>query len=53
MLSYIIGTVGPNGPIAGGATTELVGAYKRFVKGSAGVMMVDATRGGELIFDYE
>ena len=50
---YITGTVGPNGPIAGGATTELVGAYKRFVKGSAGVMMVDATRGGELIFDYE
>jgi hypothetical protein len=50
---YVTGTVGPNGPISGGATTELVGAYKRFVQGTAGIQLVDATRSGELIFEYE
>lgn len=50
---YITGTVGPNGPIKGGATTKLIGAYERFVEGSAGIQIVDATRTGELIFDFE
>lgn len=50
---YVTGTVGPNGPIAGSATTELIGSYKRFVQGSAGIMVVDPTRTGELIFDFE
>lgn len=50
---YITGTVGPNGPIQGGATSRLVGAYQRWVQGSAGVQIVDVSRTGELIREIE
>lgn len=50
---YTQGTVGPNGVSKGGMVTSLKAGYDIFVEGSAGVLMVDATRGGEFIYDYE
>lgn len=50
---YITGTVGPNGPIQGAATTKLIGCYERWVQGSAGIQIVDVSRTGELIRDIE
>lgn len=50
---YVEGTVGPNGPIQGAATTKLLGCYERWVQGSAGVMITDVTRTGELIRESE
>lgn len=50
---YVEGTVGPNGPIQGAATTKLLGCYERWVQGSAGVMITDVTRTGELIRENE
>lgn len=50
---YIPGTVGPNGPIQGGMAVKKVAAYERWVQGTAGIMIVDASRTGELILDFE
>ena len=50
---YSHGTVGPNGPIKGGAVSALKAHCEWFAETSAGVWMKDPTRGGELIFDFE
>lgn len=50
---YIPGTVGPNGPIQGGMAVKKVAGYERWVQGTAGIMVVDTSRTGELIFDFE
>jgi len=50
---YTQGTVGPMGPVKGGVVGSLKAGYDMFVEGTAGVLIVDASRGGELIYDYE
>lgn len=45
--------VGPSGPVQGGAVGALVNYYETGIMGSHGVWMRDATRGGEIITDYE
>jgi len=50
---YKPGTVGPMGPIKGGAVNDLTAGCTWFTEGTAGIWMKDATRGGELILDFE
>lgn len=51
---YQAGTVGPDGkPVQGGAVTSLEAGCTWFVENTAGIWMVDPTRGGELILDFE
>jgi hypothetical protein len=50
---YVMGTVGPNGPVQGGQAGALKAGYDLFVEGTGGIWMKDPTRGGELIFDFE
>lgn len=50
---YIPGTVTPTGPLKGGMTVKKVAAYERFVERTAGIMVVDTSRTGELIYEYE
>jgi hypothetical protein len=50
---YQPGTVGPMGPVKGGAVNSLKAGCTWFVEGSAGIWMKDPTRGGELILDFE
>lgn len=50
---YVMGTVGPNGPVKGGQAGALKAGYDMFVEGTGGVWMKDPTRGGELIFDFD
>lgn len=50
---YVPGTVGPNGPIQGGMTVKKVAGYERWVQGTAGILVVDTSRTGELILDFE
>lgn len=46
-------TVGPMGPVKGGQAGALVAGYDMFVEGTGGIWMVDVTRGGEIIADFE
>lgn len=50
---YQAGTVGPMGPIKGGAVTTLKAGCTWFTEGTGGIWMKDPTRGGELILDFE
>lgn len=50
---YVPGTVGPNGPIQGGMAVKKVAGYERWVQGTAGIMVVDTSRTGELILEFE
>jgi hypothetical protein len=50
---YTVGTVGPMGPVKGGQAGALIAGYDMFTEGTGGIVMFDATRGGELIFDFE
>lgn len=51
--AYVPGTVGPNGPVKGGMAVSLKAGYDISVETTGGVCIVDATRGGELIAEYE
>lgn len=50
---YVMGTVGPMGPVQGGQAGALKAGYDIFVEGTMGIWMKDPTRGGELIYDYD
>lgn len=50
---YRIGTHGPNGPIQGQNVTALKAGYDVFVEGTAGVVIFDVSRCGEIIEDFE
>lgn len=50
---YLPGTVGPMGPVKGGAVNSLKAACTWFTEGTMGVWMKDPTKGGELILDFE
>lgn len=50
---YIPGTVSPMGPVKGGMTVLKEGAYTRWRNGTAGCMIVDTSRTGELIFETD
>lgn len=50
---YLAGTHGPTGPVKGGSVSALKAGYEMFTEGTAGVMIKDVTRCGELIYDYE
>lgn len=50
---YLPGTHGPNGPVQGGSVSALIAGYDIFTEGTAGIVMLDATRGGELIADFD
>ena len=50
---YLPGTVGPMGPIKGGAVNSLKAACTWFTEGTMGVWIKDPTKGGELILDFE
>lgn len=50
---YRPGTVGPMGPVKGGAVNSLEASCTWFTEGTAGIWMKDPTRGGELILDFE
>lgn len=54
-LSYgfITGTVGPMGPIKGGATTMKEAAYTRWRQETGGICVIDTSRTGELIYDID
>jgi hypothetical protein len=43
--------VGPNGPTQGGVVGALKNGYDVAMQGSAGLLIRDVTRGGELIPD--
>jgi hypothetical protein len=50
----VLGTHGPNGPITGGGTVSAaIAGYSKHVDDSAGIVVFDASRCGELIFDTE
>jgi hypothetical protein len=50
---YVPGTVGPMGPIQGGATNSTIAGYTSFCETSGGLWIKDVTRCGELILDLE
>ena len=50
---YIPGTYTPMGPVKGGAVNSMIAGYTHYVTKTAGVVVFDATRGGELIEDFE
>lgn len=52
-FGYVMGTVGPNGPVKGGQAGSLKAGYDTFMEGTAGLWIKDPTRGGELIYDVE
>jgi hypothetical protein len=50
----VLGSHGPNGPITGGGTVSVaIAGYSKHVDDSAGIVVFDASRCGELIFDTE
>ena len=50
---HTIGTVGPMGPVKGGAVGSLIAGYDIFVEGTGGVVIFDPTTCGELIYDAD
>lgn len=50
---YVPGTMTPTGPIKGGAAGSKVNGYEMFTQGTFGVVILDPTKTGELIFDSE
>lgn len=50
---YVTGTIGPNGPITSGQFGGLKAEYTAAEEGTFGVIMLDPTRGGELIMDTD
>jgi hypothetical protein len=52
--AIVLGMHGPNGPIKGGQPVSLaISGYSKHVDDSAGIVVYDASRCGELIFDTE
>lgn len=49
---YHSGTHTPTGPVKGGQVGGLIAGYDVFCEGTAGICMMDPSRGGEYIFDY-
>lgn len=50
---YVMGTVGPNGPVKGGQAGALKAGYDMFTEGTMGVHINDPSRCGELIPDID
>jgi len=50
---YVPGTVGPNGPIQGGMTVKKIAGYERWVQASGGIVVLDTSKTGELIYDVQ
>jgi hypothetical protein len=50
---YVPGTIGPNGPIQGGMTVKKIAGYERWVQASSGIVVLDTSKTGELIFDIQ
>lgn len=50
---YVPGSVSPTGPVQGGSTVSAKAGCQYFVEDSAGIMVKDAARTGELILDFE
>lgn len=48
---YVAGTHTPTGPVKGGQAGALIDGYDMFTKGSAGIVIFDVSRCGELVFD--
>lgn len=48
---YVAGSHTPYGPVTSGQATSAVSGYSLHTSGSAGIVMHDVSRGGELIFD--
>jgi hypothetical protein len=48
---YVAGTHTPMGPVKGGQAGSLKAGYDLFTEGTNGIVMLDSTRGGALIFD--
>lgn len=43
----------PTGPVKGGQAGALKAGYDMFTEGTAGIMITDVTRCGELVMDVE
>ena len=50
---YVAGTVSPTGPVKGGSVANKKAGYDMFTEGSAGVVIYDTSRGGEMYFDSD
>ena len=50
---YVAGTHTPTGPVKGGQAGALKAGYDMFTEGTAGIMITDVTRCGELVMDVE
>lgn len=50
---YIPGTMTPTGPIQGGMGAAMKAGYDLWCQGTAGLLIRDVTRAGELIYDNE
>lgn len=50
---YVAGTHEPTGPVKGGRAGALKAGYDMFTEGTAGIMITDVTRCGELVMDVE
>lgn len=50
---YVAGTHTPTGPVKGGQAGALKAGYDMFTEGTAGIMITDVTRCGELVYDFE
>ncbi len=48
---YVAGTHTPTGPVKGGQAGSKIAGYDLFTEGTAGLLIRDVTRAGELIFD--
>jgi hypothetical protein len=50
---FLNGTVSPTGPVRGGSVSILKAGYDVFVEDTHGIVMIDSSRGGELIPDFD
>jgi len=50
---YVPGSVGPNGPVKGGATMSAKAGCQYFIEDSAGIWVKDTSRTGEIIYEFE
>lgn len=47
---YLNGTVSPNGPVKGGSVSMLKAGYDVFCEGTHGLVVIDPTKAGELVY---
>lgn len=50
---YVAGSHTPTGPVKGGMAGSFKAGYDMFTEGTAGLLIRDVTRCGELIYDFE